>query len=86
MVLLDTGVAWFLLEGRSRGMVPLAMRSGGAFYCFCVNKAEYMIIILYKMKITAVATAVIETFPHGNVAKIAREMDRVKRAASARSP
>jgi hypothetical protein len=65
-------------------MIPLSIRSGGAGYCFYVNNAEYMIIIMYKMKITAVATAVIETFPAGNVAKIARDLERVKRAANVR--
>jgi hypothetical protein len=55
------------------------MRSDGALSCFRVNKAEYMIIIMYKMKITAVEAAVIETFPLGNVAKIAWQIERVKR-------
>jgi hypothetical protein len=52
--------------------------------CFRVNKAEYMIIIMYKMKTTAVETAVAETFPFGNVAKIAWDIERVKRAAGVR--
>jgi hypothetical protein len=67
-------------------MIPLAMRSGGARYCFRVNKAEYMIIIMSKIKITAVETAVIETFPSGNVAKITWDFERVKRAAGVRRP